>query len=104
VKIQGLIFASFVFVKVCFVVSLEVVSWVADKSVCTTPIGWNNLHMSVKALVYGVVEVSSLIFSLDDLCKDENWILIPFIVIIQDLSDIHVHGYEIMCPIFCACI
>ena len=80
--------------------SLQVVSWMADENVCPTPTGWNNLCMSLKAMIYGVVEVSSLSFSSDDLCKDENWILTPFIVIVQDLSDLHIHGYEIMCSIF----
>lgn len=45
---------------------------VAEKNVCSTPGGWNNLHISWKARICDVAEASSLMYSLDDLADGEK--------------------------------
>lgn len=45
---------------------------VAEKNVCSTPGGWNSLHISWKARICDVAEASSLMNSLDDLADGEK--------------------------------
>lgn len=51
---------------------------VAEKNVCSTPGGWNNLHISWKARICDVAEASSLMYSLDDLANGEKQTLMSF--------------------------